>query len=255
MKNMLPEKFLVSVAILFFLGGCASHSPHGSESPHWSYEGASGPSHWGGLCDEYCLASEGKSQSPVDLTQGDVRRETLGFDYKPGTLNLVNNGHTIQQNMSDGALLIEDDTYKLIQFHFHSASEHTVAGKRFDMEIHLVHQNEAGEYAVLAVLLEEGEENSFLKTFFDVLPAEEGQVVKNDRVELNVAELFPKESSLFSYWGSLTTPPCTEGVHWYIFRKPVPLSAEQLKTFRSIYEGNFRPVRALNGRTIEIVTP
>ncbi len=255
MKNKYLNNLFISLGLLLLLVGCASHPTHSPENVHWSYDGDTGPNQWGGLCDEYCLADEGKAQSPVDLTQGDTHTESLGFDYKPSMLNLVNNGHTIQQNMSGGSFTIDGEAYKFLQFHFHSASEHTVAGKRYDMEIHLVHQNDEGEYAVLGVLLEEGEENAFLKSFFDDLPTQADQVVKSDEVMLDVSELFPENSPLFTYWGSLTTPPCTEGVHWYIFQKPVTLSTAQLKSFRDIYQGNFRPVRDLNDRKIEMVQP
>jgi carbonic anhydrase len=176
---------------------------------------------------------------------------SIKFHYKPTMLNLVNNGHAIQQDYEKGSLMeVDGKGYDLKQFHIHSASEHTVDGKRYDMEIHLVHKNEHEVIAVVGILLQQGQENNFLKRFWSRMPKKPGERAQDKSVQIHVQNLLPGNLSCYVYDGSLTTPPCTEGVKWYVMSHPVELSASQLEEFRKLYKGTYRPVQPLNGREI-----
>ena len=232
------------------LSGCATAEHHGKA--HWGYHGEIGPKHWGDLSPDYILARTGKQQSPIDIPN--VRKaKGLPFktSYKTTGLSLVNNGHAIQVNCDEGSTLqVGNVTYDLKQFHFHSPSENTVNGKHFDMECHLVHLNAKGEIAVIGVLFKKGAENGFLAKFWGRMPGEAGSEVKDEKVQLNIVDLLPKDQSCYAFMGSLTTPPCTEGVKWYLLSTPVEMSAGQLTAFQKLYKDNYRPVQPLNERRI-----
>ena len=250
--SKLPLVHCLATSALFLLAGCGTDSS-AHDAVHWSYTGDGEPAHWGDLSPEYAVAKEGKRQSPIDLTGAQAATEPgeLEFVYVPGSLNLVNNGHTIQQNCDAGSVLkVGEASYDLLQFHFHSASEHTVDGHRFALEMHLVHANEAGELAVVGVLFDEGDSNEFLAGFFGELPAKEGATTVNPATSLNPIDVLPEDRSHFVYDGSLTTPPCSEGVHWFVMSNAVSISSGQLAQFHELYEGNFRPVQPLNGRDL-----
>ncbi|MEM1294592.1 MAG: carbonic anhydrase family protein [Verrucomicrobiota bacterium] len=221
--------------------------------PKWSYEGKTGPKHWGDLSAAWIVAKEGKEQSPVDLaeTRSSSVLYPLNFSYRSAPLNLVNNGHTIQQNIAPGSSIeVMGKVYSLKQFHFHSASEHTIDGRQLDLEMHLVHQAPDGQLLVVGILFEIGAENPFLAQFFGQLPTTAHESLAVSGFTLNPTEALPEDRSYYYYQGSLTTPPCTEGVQWYILRQPMQLSQGQLTAFRALYANNFRPVQPLNQRTI-----
>tara|TARA_R110002096_G_scaffold4501_38_gene21303 strand:+ start:7276 stop:8088 length:813 start_codon:yes stop_codon:yes gene_type:complete len=221
--------------------------------PSWSYGGKNGPKNWGDLTPAWSLAKEGREQSPIDLTgaRSSSVLYPLNFAYQSAPLNLVNNGHTIQQNFTPGSSVeIMGKTYNLAQFHFHSGSEHTVEGRRFDLEMHLVHKAADGQLLVVGVLFEIGAENPFLAQFFGQLPASAQGSIATSGFSLNPAEALPEDRAYYYYQGSLTTPPCTEGVQWYILRKPMQLSQSQLAAFRALYANNYRPTQPLNERTL-----
>lgn len=221
--------------------------------PAWSYEGKSGPKHWGDLNPAWIVAKEGKEQSPIDLTgaRSSSVLYPLNFSYQSAPLNLVNNGHTIQQNIAVGSSLeIMGKTYSLKQFHFHSASEHTVNGRQFDLEMHLVHQAPDGQLLVVGIIFEVGAENPFLAQFFGQLPATPHESLATSGFSINPTEILPEDRSYYYYQGSLTTPPCTEGVQWYVLKQPMQLSQSQLAAFRALYAKNFRPVQPIHERTL-----
>jgi carbonic anhydrase len=230
--------------------------------PVWSYEGAEGPASWGKLSQKFAACAEGRSQSPVDIASTVAGTETLEVktDLAPGTLRIahhehvadgINNGHTIQINY-EGAdeLTIGNDTYALVQYHFHNQSEHTVKGRHYPMELHFVHKAASGKLAVVAVFIEEGAHNAAFDPIWNNLPKQKGVETHYPQVKVDVDQMLPKSRTSYRYDGSLTTPPCSEGVRWIIMTEPIQLSAEQIKAFTAIIHDNNRPTQALNGRPV-----
>ena len=249
----------LSVLIVILMSASAC-SPQQTEttSPHWTYEGEEGPSHWRELDESYTTCSAGMSQSPIDvLNPSEQDLTNVPFHYEPSELRILNNGHTVQVNYDPGSYIELDNTrYDLIQFHHHAPGEHTIDGVSFPVELHIVHKNADGNLAVVGILLKEGTENVAYQPFIGNLPVEKTDP-KDAGVKINAMDLLPSTQTTFRYSGSLTTPPCTEGVSWLLMTTPVELSAQQLTVLDSIFEGgNNRPVQALNDRPlIEDNTP
>ncbi|MEI2265317.1 carbonic anhydrase [Erwinia sp. CGal63] len=219
---------------------------------HWAYEGQGSPEHWGELGDEFQICKKGQYQSPIDINQViDGKLPPLGMNFHTDTQTIVNNGHTVQVTVKDSDdFRLDNDVFVLKQFHFHAPSENHLFGKAFPLEAHFVHANKKGELAVLAVMFEVGAENSALKPLLAALPSEVDRVeVMKQRMDL--AALFPTVKHYYRFSGSLTTPPCTEGVRWLILKQPVTLSAAQLAKFEhALKHANNRPLQPLNGRII-----
>lgn len=220
---------------------------------HWGYEGEIGPENWAKLNPEYFWCGL-KNQSPININKNDKvisilpkLRLNYGKTEKP---EIINNGHTIQVNISeDFSFEIRGKKYKLVQFHFHTPSEHTVEGNFYPMEMHLVHKDKDGNIAVIGIFIKEGKRNSELEKVFNNSPSEEGKQVLNDKIDLN--NLLPKNKSYYTYSGSLTTPPCTEGVRWIVLKKAITASKRQIEKFKSIMKiNNNRPVQPINSRII-----
>jgi carbonic anhydrase len=244
-------KKLVVVSLILVLGfmlgvGIAV----ADEGVHWGYEGEHGPEHWGALSHDYAACSEGREQSPIDVpATAPIHSADIVFNYQPTALNIVNNGHTIKVDYDVGSsMTVEGKTYNLLQFHFHSLSEHTFHGGYYDMEMHLVHQSDDGEYAVVGVMLERSAENAAYAPVWDHMPTVEGEPETISGVTVNAEDLLPGEQTYYRYNGSFTTPPCTEGVKWFVMNTSVGLSDAQVDAFRQIYTGNYRPVQSLNER-------
>ena len=221
--------------------------PGEKHAVHWGYEGAMGPDRWG---DEFPTCAKGKSQSPLNI-KGPFEKAQFAVapDYKPGQLKIVNNGHTIQVNVPPGSKLrIDSKPFELLQFHFHRPSEELIDGKPAAMVVHFVHKNDSGRLAVLGVLLKEGNENPGIKTLWANAPLTEGPEVQPEGVMFNPANLLPREYEFYSYEGSLTTPPCTEGVRFFILKSQVNIAKEQVEQFP--FKKNARPVQPQNGRAI-----
>ena len=219
----------------------------GKHAVHWSYDGDMGPERWG---KEFPTCAKGKSQSPLNIRGPFVKTRTVvTADYKEGPLKLLNNGHTIQINVAPGSKLrIDGVAYELLQFHFHRPSEEKIDGKPMAMVVHFVHKNAEGKLAVLGVLLKEGNENPGIKTLWTHMPLEEGPEVAPEGVGFNPGNLLPREFDFYSYEGSLTTPPCTEGVRFFILKSTVNVAKEQVAAFP--FKRNARPVQEPNGREI-----
>lgn len=253
MKKGLLLALMVSVCLVgvSFAGG---HGGGDSEEVHWGYQGAGSPAHWGDLKPEFKMCGEGKSQSPVDIVgavSGDQPK--LSFSYADTTLSLINNGHTIKANYGSGSSIsVGGDTYQLLQFHFHSLSENKVEGQFFPVEAHLVHANAAGKLAVVGVLFEEGDANPLLEKLWSYTPSKANSDVVVPTVSINVSELLPQSNAYYGFTGSLTTPPCTEGVRWMVLQNPVTVSAGQIAKFRGFFDDHDtnRPVQPLNGRVV-----
>jgi carbonic anhydrase len=230
----------------------ASAAEKGAAGHEWSYEGEHGPAHWGDVKTDYAMCKTGKNQSPIDIT-GAVKADlpTIQFAYKTGPLRMMNNGHSIQVNYPEGSFItVDGKLYQLVQFHFHHPSEEKIKGKSFDMVAHLVHKNAEGYLAVVAVLMKKGRANAFLKTLWEHLPKEEGKGKVLANVPIDPSELLPAQRGYYTYTGSLTTPPCTEGVTWLVLKTPVELSGAQIDRFAHFYKHNARPVQPLGGRVV-----
>jgi carbonic anhydrase len=235
----------------------AAEPAHGSEAvhpagaaPHWSYEGDGAPARWGELSADFRTCSVGAEQTPIDLTGG-IRAQTgpalLSYQLLP--LKLINNGHTIQVNTPPGSRLrIEHVTYELLQFHFHHPSEHLLSGKALDLECHFVHRAASGALAVVGVFIRPGAANPSLAPIWQAMPSAEGPEKEVAGVTVDTAALLPKQRAYFRYMGSLTTPPCSEGITWTVFRNPVEASPEQIRRFAALFPMNARPQQPLNRR-------
>jgi carbonic anhydrase len=239
----------IHYALLLMIGTCIA-----SEHAHWSYSGATGPAQWSRLEADFGTCASGKSQSPIDIRHEAVHDASLPpiqFSYQPVPLKIVDNGHTIQINYAPGSFItIGDQRYELVQFHFHHPSEEKIDGQGFDMVAHLVHKDAAGKLAVVAVLFTPGAGNPLLDTLWRNVPKDENHESAPAAVQVNAADLLPKDRSYYSFTGSLTTPPCTEGVRWFVLRHPGNLSAQQLQVFATRYPMDARPVQPINGRDI-----
>lgn len=230
--------------------GHRSHRATGPSSP-WGYEPHNGPARWGTLDPAFHACDLGKEQSPIDLTGGRGSDLTpVQFDYRRTRVAVENTGHTIQVNPDPGSGIVLDGVrYDLQQFHFHHGSEHTVDGVRLALEMHLVHRGHGGALAVVGVLFEEGETNGTLASVWAHLPVGPAPPVVVPG-SLDLSALLPTCRTTWRYQGSLTTPPCTEGVAWVILTAPLALSAAQLDTFAALYPNNYRPVQPLGERLL-----
>ena len=221
-----------------------------AHAPHWDYKDAK---KWGDLAKDFSTCKIGKEQSPIDISTKQVEKAALPAikaAYKDAAGEIVNNGHTIQVNLNDaGSATVPSGEYQLLQFHFHGPSEEKIDGKNFPLVAHLVHRNAAGNLAVIGVLFKVGKENAALKDVFASMPAKEGKAELKGK--LNASAMLPANMGYYAFKGSLTTPPCSEGVAWQVLKTPVELSAAQLKAFTSIYKMNARPVQPLNGRKVQ----
>lgn len=226
---------------------------HGGEV-HWAYDGENGPQTWGKLKPEFNLCAIGKRQSPINIEEGATLAgpaEPIQFAYTPSNATVVNNGHTIQVDLQgDNSITVRGSNYRLVQFHFHSPSEEQVNYKRFAMVAHLVHKNDEGQLAVVAVLLEQGTPNPLIDKVWTYMPLDANDRVRMPREILNMNELLPADQRYYQFMGSLTTPPCSEGVLWMVLKQPVQLSKSQFRLFTQLYPNNARPIQPLNGRPV-----
>ena len=225
-----------------------SADPHGAAATaHWGYAGASGPASWGGACNT------GQRQSPIDIKGGlAVDLEPVQFAYQGSRFGVVDNGHTVQVNMAAGNhIVLGGRRFDLQQFHFHRPSEERIDGRQFEMSVHLVHKDDQGRLAVVTVLLDKGpiSVQPVVQKVWNNLPLERGEEAVA-RTPLDLNELLPADRKYYTYMGSLTTPPCSEGVQWVVMRQPVTVTAEQIELFARIYPMNSRPLQAAAGRRI-----
>lgn len=243
MKRLI-SLIVVSSVLLF-------HMVTADESVHWDYEGEDGPENWGKLAEEFDICDKGKNQSPIDLVADlDADLPELVFEYNnPGRLAEINTGHAIQENVNPGNyIVIREERFELKQFHFHSPSEHAVNGDYFPMEVHLVHQNSGGDYVVVGLLFQEGEANDLMNQL-PSFRAKRGEEPYDNPIDYN--DLIVDRKDYFLYNGSLTTPPCTEGVFWIVLKQPINASTEQIQHYHDLLGfDNNRPVQPHNARII-----
>jgi carbonic anhydrase len=267
----LPTVLLVviGVVLLIFFGfnlfgeaiAAQRSSQHKDNQAHWGYKPDNGPSNWGKLNRDWTLCAEGNQQSPIDLSG--ARREqfdkmelefptaSLRIIHQTHVLDAIDNGHTIQINYDGGETFkIGSESYALRQYHFHSPSEHTVNGSHYPMELHLVHVSEEKKLAVIGVFIQEGRHNEAFDRIWSNLPTQPGQEVHHENVQVDVDHILPENRATYRYLGSLTTPPCSEDVRWFVYSEPIELSINQIKAFQKIFHGNNRPTQPLNDRTL-----
>ncbi|MBS1198592.1 MAG: Carbonic anhydrase, eukaryotic [Proteobacteria bacterium] len=219
---------------------------------HWSYSGEGAPENWHKLDPRFKLCGSGQRQSPIDI-QDSIRvdLEPIQFNYRMVPFSILDNGHSIEAVISNGSITVTGKTYDLFGIHFHRPSEEKINGKRFDMVAHLVHKSDDGRLAVVAVLMEKGMENRFIQTLWNNLPLEKKMVVSPPNAQVDPMAFLPVRRDYYTYMGSLTTPPCTEGVLWLVLKQPVAVSQEQIEIFSRFYIDNTRPVQPAYGRIIK----
>lgn len=237
----------------------ATHAPaaHGSAHSgggHWGYEkGNTGPESWGNMSPAFSLCKEGKEQSPVNITTSYAQEmDKIKFSYGMTKITVVNNGHTIQLNIDPGSFIeVFGSKYQLLQFHFHAPSEEAIGGIRYPMVAHLVHKSEDGKLAVIAALIQQGaQDNPLIETLWSKMPEEHNETRTFDKLTYSPASLLPLDQSFYTFMGSLTTPPCSEGVRWLVMKNPLSISARQIARFKKEFPMNARPIQPLNARNV-----
>ena len=243
-KTAKPEGYMLEVA---HSSAVVQHA-----HTHWGYEGAGAPENWANLDPKNKVCAIGDRQSPIDIKDGiKVDLEPIQFSYRPSTFRIVDNGHTLQVSVGESAITLTGKTYELVQFHFHRPSEEKINGQRFDMVAHLVHKADDGALAVIAVLMERGSENAFIQTLWNNMPLEKHQPVSPPTTVIDPANLLPASRNYYTYMGSLTTPPCSEGVLWLVMKQPIQVSQDQINIFSRLYRNNARPIQPTAGRLIK----
>lgn len=269
-RKLIQLYFIAGITILFF--GCNntsqventdSHEHEHAEAKaetkkdcsnvHWSHHtGEEGPGQWKNLCDGY-MSCGGQAQSPINIvTDSTASSESLSaieVNYVSTPVDIINNGHTVQFNTTEGSSVkINDKEYNLLQFHYHALSEHTINNTHYPIEVHFVHKNSDNDYAVIGIMIEEGQENELFTSYLENFPKEKGKYTSEQVIEL--AKLLPTDMGYYNYSGSLTTPPCSEVVNWYVLKNPLKASVDQIQQISEILHDNYRPVMALNERPI-----
>jgi carbonic anhydrase len=240
----------IACCALFLLPTSAAqeHNPQ----HNWDYGDAHGPSHWGELTPEFAKCKTGHHQSPIDIRNTkSADLPPLRFEYKPSPLHIIDNGHTVMINYGPGSSIsVGGKKYQLKQFHFHRPSEEKINGEGFEMSIHLVHADEQGDLAVVAILLLQGEDNAIVRELWNDLPQEKEKEQLLDNIQIDACQLLPADQSYYSFSGSLTTPPCSENVTWFVLKHPVTVTAAEIKQFSQLYRNDARPTQPLYDRVV-----
>jgi len=223
------------------------------EEAHWSYEGENAPYRWGDMKSDFATCKSGSRQSPIDIRNPVMAEmDPIVFHYEESPLKVLNNGHTIQVEIAPGSFILYGGArYELLQMHFHTPSEERVNGRSFEMVAHLVHKSAQGKLAVVAVLLSAGQPHAVIETIWNTMPGTAGRTRERADVQFNPMTLLPAERGYYSFQGSLTTPPCTEGVQWLVLKTPVELGREQVAHFSALYPMNARPLQPANDRVVK----
>lgn len=233
--------------------GADAHAPGAlGHDVHWAYSGDTGPDSWGRLKPEFQQCNVGKRQSPIDIRDGiAVQLDPIQFDYRPSGFRVIDNGHTVQVNVEPGnGIVVQGHRYELLQFHFHRPSEERINGRQFEMVAHLVHRDLDGKLAVVAVLMDQGKGHPLIQQVWNNLPLEKNtEQAGMTQMDLNL--LLPEQRQYYTYMGSLTTPPCSEGVLWMVMKNPATMSREQIGIFGKLYPMNARPIQSASGRLIK----
>ncbi|EGA68819.1 carbonic anhydrase [Vibrio sinaloensis DSM 21326] len=213
----------------------------------WGYKGEHGPEHWGDFASE---CASGVNQSPINIESAtDASLSKLQFDYQGKVISLLNNGHTLQTSLEgNNTLTVDGKVFSLKQFHFHTPSENHVDGKEYPLEAHFVHADKAGHLAVVAVFFELGKANPDLAQLLATVPSANSDVAI--KIPFDADALLTNTNDYYRFNGSLTTPPCSEGVRWLVLKAPQTVSAEQVKLFNQAMGNNNRPLQSLNARIV-----
>jgi len=232
---------------LTVVAACAAAQEH-----DWDYGTEHGPAHWGHLKPEFAPCQMGHHQSPIDIaTTQKADLPALELDYHPTPLRIIDNGHTVMVTYAPGSSLrVGDRQYALQQFHFHRPSEEKIHGKGYEMSVHLVHADATGHLAVVAILLEKGQEQPLIRELWRNLPKEKGKQEEHADILVDAAQLLPEKHAYYTFEGSLTTPPCTENVTWFVLKQPVSVSSSEIERFSKIYSSDARPVQPLYDRVV-----
>jgi len=249
---------MTTLALLVLAAMIVSSGARAQWKTHWTYEGSAGADHWGDLDPAYAPCKLGKEQSPIDIqTAAKAELPALQFEYKSEPLKyLLNNGYTIRVNYHDApgtgsALIVDGKRYQLTQFHFHHPSEEYIHGKPYEMEAHFMHQAADGEVVGVVAFLKAGGANATVQQLWDHMPKSESQEIEVAHVEVDPSGLLPRDNAYYRYTGSVTAPPCTEGVEWFVLKTPLEISANQIKAFAELYPHDVRPIQPLNGRIVK----
>jgi carbonic anhydrase len=244
----------VVIGAILLAGGGLARAQQAGGAHGWSYQGEHAPAHWGDLEPQYRSCKVGQLQSPIDIRGAKpAKLPAIEFAYGSSPLRIVDNGHTVQVTPVPGSYItMSGKRHDLLQVHFHHPAEEQVGGKGFPMVAHLVHKDAEGRLAVVAVLLEEGAANPFLEKVWKHLPAKEGREDAPAGVSVDLAGLLPAARGYYTFAGSLTTPPCSEGVTWFVLKTPVTVSPAAVAAFAKRYPDNARPLQPLNGRVIQV---
>jgi carbonic anhydrase len=247
-RNHLLPAIIGGTLLLAAAGASQEHHPEHT----WDYGEAHGPSNWGDLKPEFAPCKNGHRQSPIDIRNPQkADLPPIQFDYKPSPLRIIDNGHTVMINYAPGSFMsVGGKRYALKQFHFHRPSEEKINGKAYEMVVHLVHADSEGKLAVVAVLLQEGEDNPLVDRLWRNLPKEKEKEEVLNSVQIDVAALLPADHGYYSFSGSLTTPPCSENVSWFVLKHPVAVSAAEIEQFSKLYQHNGRPTQPLYDRVV-----
>ncbi|MBH5316743.1 carbonic anhydrase family protein [Paenibacillus sp. GSMTC-2017] len=262
MRSRLTKTVIGTLFIILSASAVAYAEPsrqaqtYSGNTPHWSYEGDTGPEHWGHISEEYAVCKVGEEQSPINIdtdeTNESGNKGKVTVNYKSTAFTFGNNGHTIQANTSSTAnqLTLSGTVYNLAQFHFHTPSEHKIDGKASPLELHFVHKSKTGSLAVLGVLIKEGKANTAVTEMWSKLPNKKTDTDLTLKAAIDIKKLLPKDLDAYRYQGSLTTPPCSEGVNWTVFEQSIEMSKAQIKAFQAIFPNNHRPVQPDHNRDI-----
>ncbi len=246
-------KIVVSGFVSTLLSVTLLAEGHGT---HWGYTGHEGAEHWGDLAPEYSMCKLGKSQSPINIDKKVLActsdSQKIKFNYTTASKEVVNNGHTIQVNIEDGSSInVDGIEFALKQVHFHTPSENQIEGQSFPLEAHFVHASKNGELAVVALMFEGGAANEFIKKTWEVMPKEADKTASLVISAKEMNELLPQNRDYYRFSGSLTTPPCSEGVRWLVLKKYATISAAQVEEFlHAVHHENNRPIQPINARKV-----
>ncbi len=253
----------IAIGTILLISGCSEDTPKVEDgvkhetkhhSKHWGYSGDVSPAHWGELDEKFKMCSEGKQQTPIDIKANkDIDLPALDLKYTKGSKNIIDNGHAVQVNVESGNIFNIDGTpYELKQFHFHTPSENHINGKSYPLEAHFVHATKDGKLAVIAVMFEEGTMNPTLTKIIKKFPLEHNKAVPLTLSKEYIDVVMPTQREYYKFMGSLTTPPCSEQVKWFVFKTPQTASKVQIEAIhKQINEMNNRPIQPINGREID----
>ena len=239
---------LILCSIVLAISAAQEHTPVHT----WDYSEAQGPSHWGDLKPEFATCKNGHSQSPIDIRNPQkADLPPIQFDYKASPLHIIDNGHTIMINYVPGSFMsVGEKKYALKQFHFHRPSEEKINGKEYEMVVHLVHEDQEGKLAVVAVLLQRGGDNPLVHELWNALPKEKEKEEFLSGVQIDVTQILPADRGYYTFPGSLTTPPCSENVTWFVLKHPITVSSAEIEQFSKLYRHDARPTQPLYNRVV-----